>query len=164
MFVVFFIIGILNPEPQQASESQYTDLYADGSEPTAQELVNLGNDLFNNEEYDSAGKYYDRALATDATNMEAVYGKGIVLYQQDRQDEAMAYFRQSYEGGFRFAWLSWVLADMNEKNGNTTQAISLYKESVSLDSSYVDSYKRLAELESFNREKYLQLAEKHATN
>lgn len=161
LFVLFFIIGILNPEPQPL---EYQDLAGGDTPLTAAELVQRGNDLFNNQEYDSAWKYYDRALLEDGTNMEAVYGKGIVLYQQGREEEAMANFRQSYEGGFRYAWLSWVLAEMNVKNGNTTQAISLYKESVQLDSSYYDSYKRLAELEPLYREKYLELVKKHGGN
>lgn len=161
LFFFFFIIGIMNPEPPA---QEYEDLYANGSQPTASDLVNRGNDLFNNQEYDSAGKYYDRAYALDHTNMEAIYGKGIVLYATGNEEQAMPLFRQSYEGGFRFAWLSWVLADMHEKNGNSAQAALLYKESVNLDSSFVDSYKRLAELEPENSFKYLQLAEKHGSN
>lgn len=161
LFFFFFVIGIMNPEPQP---SEYQDLYADGSQPTAADLVNRGNDLFNNQEYDSALKYYDLARSEDNTNWEAVYGKGIVLYATGKEEEAMPFFRQSYEGGFRFAWLSWVLADMHDKNGNAPQAVILYKESVNLDSSYVDSYKRLAELDPSNSAKYLELAEKHGTN
>lgn len=163
LFMFFFVKELVDPTPE-GTNTEYTDLYAEGAEPTAQDLVNRGNDLFNDQQYDSAWKYYDLAATADNSNMEAVYGKGIVRYQQDKKEEAMTWFRQSYEGGFRYSWLSWVLAEMNEKNGNATQAISLYKESVSLDSTYVDSYKRLAELEPSNRDKYLKLAEKHASN
>lgn len=161
MMVIFFIIGILNPEEEQ----QGGDYSVEGSATlSSQDFVSEGNQYFNESNYDSADAYYDRALALEPGNMEAVYGKGIVLWQRDRKDEAIIKFRQAYEGGFRYAWLSWVLADVNDKNGNTAQAIGLYKESVGLDSSYTDSYKRLAELEPSNRDKYLQLAQKYESN
>lgn len=164
LFVFFFIIGIMNPEPASDTAPEYEDLSADGTPPTASELVQRGNDFFNDAKYDSADKYYDRALVMDGGNMEALYGKGIVMYQAGNKEGAMALFRRAYEGGFRFAWLSWVLADMHDKNGNSSEAITLYKESVKLDSGYTDSYKRLAELEPAYRDKYLELAEKHASN
>jgi hypothetical protein len=163
LFVFFFIIGILNPEiPEQQNGEEL--LYDESVTQSPEGLISRGNDYFNQQQYDSAEAYYDRALDLAPDNMEAVYGKGIVLYQAGKQDEAMTLFRKSYGGGYRFAWLSWVLADMHDKRGESAEAIMLYKESVSLDSSYTDSYKRLAELEPLSRDRYLKLAEKFSGN
>lgn len=161
LMILFFIIGILNPEDQQQNVE---DAVNEAMMLTPQELVNEGHQFFNEGNYDSADFYYGLAIGKDPGNMEAVYGKGIVLWQHDRKDEAMVLFEESYEGGYRYAWLSWVLADMHDKNGNSSRAISLYKESISLDSANEDSYNRLAELEPENRDKYLLLAQKYAEN
>jgi tetratricopeptide (TPR) repeat protein len=146
------------------SETLQPEESYEAADPTASDFISTGNDFFNQQQYDSADKYYDRALSIEGSNMEAVYGKGIVLYQKGRVDESVTMFNRAYEGGFRYAWLSWVLADVYDKRGQTAQAVTLYKESVNLDSTYTDSYKRLAELEPVNRAKYLQLVEKYTPN
>lgn len=155
LFVLLFIIGIFSDDDQpvdtDASESAVT-------------LTGTGNDFVNKGENDSADYYYTRALEIDPNYLEAVYGKGLVLYNRGEKDEANKNFLQAYEGGYRYPWLSWVLADANDKAGNTDKAIELYKESVNLDSSYVDSYRRLAELVPAERDLYLQLADKYSSN
>jgi len=165
LFVFFFIIGIVNPEiPEPQNVEEQEQVFDETVLRSPEALISTGNNYFNDQQYDSAGVYYDRALALAPDNMEAVYGKGIVRYQQGKEDEAMTLFRRSYEGGYRFVWLSWVLADMHDKRGETAEAIMLYKESVNLDSTYTESYKRLAELEPLNKEQYLKLADRHSGN
>lgn len=178
LFFLLMVIGFLSDDPEEqntnsttSEESSGDDSSDDGSsddsdasysgETTPAALVNRGNEFFNNKEYDSANAYYDKALELDGSYMEAVYGKGIVLYNKGSIDEANTAFLRAYEGGFRYAWLSWALADMYDKQGQAMRAVEFYKESVGLDSSYVDSYKRLAELDPSQGPMYLELAEKH---
>lgn len=164
LFFFLMVIGFLVGDPEEDVQSSGQEQSYEPVDNSAAALVSRGNDFFNNQEYDSADVYYDKALVLDGGYMEAIYGKGIVLYQQGRIDEANTAFLRAYEGGFRYAWLSWVLADMYDKQGQTSRAADFYKESVKLDSSYVDSYKRLAELEPGNSDKYLKLAQKYSSN
>jgi len=163
---LFFLIGFFSalgdeetaPVDEQATEESSPDDSTDDNQNT---LVGKGNEFFNSQQYDSADRYYNLALEADGANMEAVYGKGIVQWQKGNVDDANAFFLRSYEGGYRYAWLSWALGDMYDKRGNNSRAIGFYKESLGLDSSYTDCYKRLAELEPANSTMYLELAEKH---
>jgi tetratricopeptide (TPR) repeat protein len=163
---VFFVVkGIVSSEDMQEQTELAPGETADVSEPTVVDLLSRGDDFFNNQQYDSAEVYYGKALEIEPANMEAVYGQGIVYWQTNRKDEAMTKFRTSYEGGNRFWWLSWVLADAFEKEGNPTQAIALYKEAIGMDSTNCsECYTRLAALEPENGARYLQLAAKHKSN
>ena len=60
----------------------------------------------------------------------------------------------------RDAFLSHVLAYLHDNNGNTSRALTLYKEAVGMDSSRTDIYARLAELEPSNATKYKALEAK----
>ncbi|HEX8060095.1 MAG TPA: tetratricopeptide repeat protein [Cyclobacteriaceae bacterium] len=153
-FAFILLLGIFSGNSDEASATN----------DSASDLTDAGMDSYRQEKYDEAEGYFDRALATDPSYMEAVYGKGISLYQKGNSEEANSYLTHAYEGGFQHAWLSWELADSYEKNGDPERAIALYKESIGLDSSYVDCYNRLAELLPEERDKYLELAAKHANN
>jgi tetratricopeptide (TPR) repeat protein len=173
LFVFLFLVGIFagnDDEDQtttiQQQEGSKEEESSDSPQPndeSAQSLTDTGMDLYSKEQFDESDKYFDRALETDPNFMEAVYGKGIVLYHRGSLPEANTYFTRAYDGGYRYAWLSWVLADTYEKNGANERAVELYKESVGLDSTFVDSYDRLAALVPAERDKYLALAQKHTS-
>lgn len=166
LFMIPFTIGLIegfSGEESDIKDIQEEFMPEESVDPVVSH-VSKGNDFFNDQNYDSADYYYDKALAINGGYGEAIYGKGIVAFQRGRADEANRFFLRAYEGGFRYAWLSWVLADMYDKQGQTFRATELYKESVNLDSTYVDSYKRLAELEPALAQKYLDLAERHKAN
>jgi tetratricopeptide (TPR) repeat protein len=165
-FVTFFIpfmVNLIGGSSDDTTEETTTDASSDVPDDSPKDFIGSANDFFNNQQYDSAEKYYDKALEADPNQMEGYYGKGIVAYNRENIDVANTYFLKAYEGGFRFGWLSWALGDMYDKQGQTTHAITMYKESANLDSTNVDNYKRLAELEPANRAKYLELAQKYAS-
>lgn len=161
LFMFFFVKGFVQSIQEEATQPESSE---ETSEVTAAENIAKGDDFFNASQYDSAEVYYVKALDREPDNVQAMYGKGIVLWQTDRKDEAMTMFRRSYDGGNRFWWLSWVLADASDKEGNAEQAISLYKESLSMDSTCTECYTRLAVLEPANGAKYLELSQKHPAN
>lgn len=158
MIFIPFLIGMI-----EGLSEETPDAGTPVEETVTEELspVVKGNEFFTQQQYDSADKYYDMALAEDPGDMEAVYGKGIVAYNRGNVDVANTHFIRAYDGGFRYAWLSWALADMYDKQNMTGRAVELYKESVNLDSTYTDSYLRLAELEPSRDEMWRDLAEKH---
>lgn len=168
IFALLMIIGIFTNDDGDSSSTTSIESPAEGydqgetaDQPTASSLISQGNDFFNNQQYDSANKYYEDALEVDPSAMEAVYGKGIVLYNQGRTDDAYIQFQRAYDGGFRFSWLSWVLGKRLDDRGEQVRAGALYHEALSMDSSYSEIYTRLAEFEPGNRDKYLRLAEKY---
>jgi hypothetical protein len=166
MFMIPFTIGFIEGlRGEDSTDDPFSDEQSTESNDTdAMNYVDKGNEFFNNQQYDSATAYYEKALAIDSNYGAAIYGKGIVAYNNGRIDEANRYFLQAYDQGYRYAWLSWALADMYDKQGQTVRAMDFYKESVGLDSSYTDSYRRLAELEPANSQKYLDLVQKHTSN
>jgi tetratricopeptide (TPR) repeat protein len=163
VFVTFFIPIMINVIQSFGDDTSNTDYSIEESttEDYDVNVVQKGNDFFNAQQYDSAEKYYDMAIEENAEDYAAVYGKGIVAYNRGNIDIANQHFMRAYEGGYRYAWLSWALADMNDKRSQTQRAIELYKESVQLDSAFTDSYLRLAELEPANGQTWRDLAEKH---
>ncbi|MEJ0031072.1 MAG: tetratricopeptide repeat protein [Bacteroidota bacterium] len=162
------MIGIFAGNDDEQATSTTIKEEEQSSEPNdsneAESLAYKGNDLINNSQPDSADIYYDRALQINPDLMMAVYGKGLVLYNKGNRDEANTYFTRAYEGGYRYAWLSWVMADTYDKSGATERAVELYKESINLDSTFTDSYNRLAELLPEQKDQYLDLARKHPGN
>ncbi len=168
IFAFLIIVGIFTHDDNDDTSSTAIESPAEGYEegetsdqPTASSLVSTGNDFFNNQQYDSANKYYEDALALNPNEMEAVYGKGIVLYNQGQTDDAYVHFQRAYDGGFRFSWLSWALGKRFDDRGEQTRAAALYHEALSMDSAFSEIYPRLAEFEPQNRDKYLRLAEKY---
>ena len=168
-FAFLIVVGIFagngNDQPTITSNQEEPEQSYDSNEPNeADTLAYRGNDFINNSQPDSADWYYNRALEINPDLMMAVYGKGLVLYNKGDRDAAKTYFTKAYEGGYRYAWLSWVMADGFEKDGDKERAIQFYKECIQLDSTFTDSYKRLAELVPEERDKYLELAQKHPSN
>ncbi|MEI9919290.1 MAG: tetratricopeptide repeat protein [Bacteroidota bacterium] len=165
VFALFMLIGIFAGNNDDGTTTTTTTDEQSSDDPPesneAEALTFKGNDFINNSNPDSADWYYDEALDLDPDFMMAVYGKGLVLYNKGNRDEAYTYFTKAYQGGYRYGWLSWVLADGYDKNGDAARAIELYKESINLDSTFTDSYNRLAELEPDNKERYLELSRKH---
>lgn len=162
LVMIPFVQGMIEGFSGDDQQTQQSESVEEDASLNASDLVTTANNFFNEQQYDSALAYYEKALAVDPSYMEAIYGKGIVAYNRNNIEMANRYFQDSYAGGFRYAWLSWALADMYDKQGQSAKAIGLYKESVNLDSSYTDSYKRLAELEPANVIMWSNLARKHA--
>lgn len=159
LLLIPFIQGIIEGSSETAEQPQSEVETASLDDPN---YLETANNFFNEQQYDSALKYYEATLEADPSNSEAIYGKGIVAYNRGNVEMANRYFLEAYGAGFRFYWLSWALADMYDKRGETARAIGLYKESVNLDSAMTDSYKRLAELEPANAVMWSDLASKHA--
>jgi tetratricopeptide (TPR) repeat protein len=161
VFLIMFIGIFAGNDPETQTEFESTG-FEQGTSPTATDMIDIGNDFFNNAQYDSAEKYYDLALNLDGSNSAAMYGKGIALYNKGQTDEATPYFKRAYDGGYRDAWLAWILGDVADKKGESTRAITYYKECLSLDSGYTSVYERLAALDPSEADKYRKMEQKQA--
>ncbi len=157
------------------------------------DVLEQGNNFYNNSQFDSALFYYKRALALRPGFKEAYYNIALISYSQseysnailtmkeclnsypdygdglqlmgnchsrlEQNDEALSFYERSYATGTRNAELSHYLAYLYDLKNNKARAIEFYKEALQQDSSKVDVYKRLAELEPDKREWYSKKAE-----
>ena len=157
------------------------------------DMLEQGNNFYNDSQFDSAMVYYKHALAlrpgfkeahynialiyssqSDYSNAILIlqeclnsypdYGDGLQLMgncysRQERKDEALPFYERAYDTGTRNAELSHYLAYLYDLKNNTVRAIEFYKEAIQQDSTKVDVYKRLAELEPEKAEWYTKKAE-----
>lgn len=157
LIMIFFVIDIFSRStvlPDITNGSEYGEV----DEITAWNQT--GYNFYSNRQYDSALFYYDKVLRRESGNGPAWYSKGLVYYEQQQADKALDAFSRAYDAGMRDAFLSHVLAYLHDNNGNTSRAISLYKEAVGMDSSRSDIYARLAELEPGRATRYKALEER----
>ena len=54
--------------------------------------IDKGNELFDEEKYEEAITYYDKALDTEPNSIEALQNKGVALYNSGKYKEAVTYF------------------------------------------------------------------------
>lgn len=154
------------------------------------DVLEQGNNFYNNSQFDSAMVYYKRALALRPGFKEAYYNIALIYSSQsdysnsiltmkeclnsypdyadglqlmgncysrlEQNDEALSFYERAYATGTRNAELSHYLAYLYDLKNNTARAIEFYKEAIQQDSSKVEVYKRLAELEPEKAEWYLK--------
>jgi tetratricopeptide (TPR) repeat protein len=111
-------------------------------------LYNKGLVYYDQKEYLESIEILRTCLQIDPSNKDAAYVMGHNYYDQEQYDEAFTWYSKAYAAGLRDAFLSHALGYLyDEKKQNASRAIELYKEALSMDSSRVTIYTRLAELE-----------------
>lgn len=168
LVALLFVIGIFSEDTSTVEDSSYDDeQFTETSEETSattEDWVAVGNEYYNQQQYDSADYYYDRALAGDPSNSAAVYNKGLIQYERQNFESARDLFEQSYSLGMRTGFLCTELAQRYAERGQTDQAVAMYKEAAAQDSTLVNVYTRLAELDPANATVYRALEVKWATS
>jgi tetratricopeptide (TPR) repeat protein len=81
-------------------------------------------------------------------------------YLQDKYPEALPWYRKAYDKGVNNAEVLNILGYLYEQQSNKTEAVRFYKETLQQDSSLIDVYDRLAELEPGNGRRYKALSER----
>lgn len=127
-------------------------------------LYNLGVSYYNQSQYQKSIDVLKVCAQAYPENGEACLILGHDYYDQQLQEDSFIWYTKAYEKGVRNAFLSHVLAYLYDTKGNVTRALPLYKEAIQLDSSRVDIYTRLAELEPDNAARYTALADKWKSN
>ena len=92
-------------------------------------------------------------------NTDAIMVLGDNYYSQENYNEAIVWYKQAYDKGARKPSLLNVMAYIYDTQNQKGKAIQLYKETLGQDSSLVDVYIRLAELEPAYSEWYRKKAE-----
>jgi tetratricopeptide (TPR) repeat protein len=149
IFLLFFLltlIGIFVPS-DEGSESVSLDV---------KDLVtyNEARSQYDEQDYRGAIKTLQNQFSNETPDTQSVLLLGDSYYNLQQLDSAYIWYSEAYVRGERSAYLCHALAYMLDEQGNTQDAIPLYKEAVSMDSSKADVFRRLAELEPENADFY----------
>ena len=127
-------------------------------------LYNKGLIYYNQQQYERSVELLNQCISANPAYTDAYLIQGHNYYDRQRLDEALTWYNKAYEQGMQNAFLSHVLAYIYDTKGNIARALPLYKEALQLDSSRVDIYPRLAELEPSQAANYNALAARWKNN
>jgi tetratricopeptide (TPR) repeat protein len=122
-------------------------------------LYNKGLTLFQKKDYKMSMEFLRKCISLYPDNTDAIMVLGDNYYSQENYNEAIVWYKQAYDKGARKPSLLNVMAYIYDTQNQKGKAIQLYKETLGQDSSLVDVYIRLAELEPAYSEWYRKKAE-----
>jgi Tfp pilus assembly protein PilF len=111
-----------------------------------QAQYNKGYVYFNRKNYRQAIDETKKVLDYAPDYTDAMLLIGDSFYNQSQLDSALRWYEGAYSNGYRSAVLSHLMAYIYDTKGETSRAITSYKEAIGQDSSIVDIYTRLGEL------------------
>ncbi len=117
---------------------------------------NIAFDYYSQKKYSEAIIAINECLRQHPEYGEAWQLKGDCTYYLEKKDEALILYEKAYSIGTRNAYLSHMLAYLYDVRNNTSKAIYFYKDAIQQDSTKVEVYQRLAELEPEKAEWYLK--------
>jgi tetratricopeptide (TPR) repeat protein len=109
-FFFFIMVGIINGndgESESSPESSPSDQINDNLSN-----ADRGTNFYNQGSYDSAMIFYDKALAENAQDLDAQYGKALTYFSQGDLDASQAWTRKSIrtQSDYNLSW--WLLGDI----------------------------------------------------
>jgi len=117
--------------------------------------------FYNQKNYDKSLKEAYRIMEINPTYYDATLLAGDNFYIRNRYDSAIYWYEQGYNNGLRSQSLCHVMAYIYDTQGKTGQAIPLYKEALSYDTTVTDIHRRLGELiPGIEGERYREAARK----
>lgn len=122
-------------------------------------LYNKGLALYSKKDYSNSMESLRLCISFYPENLDALMVMGDNFYSQNQLTQAMTWYRQAYEKGARSSGLLNVMAYIYDQQNQRPEAIRLYKEALQQDSSLVEIYDRLAELEPNHAEWYKKKAQ-----
>lgn len=122
-------------------------------------LYNKGLALYSKKDYQNSMEYLRLCISIYPDNTDALMVMGDNHYSQNQFTQAMIWYKQAYDKGARTSGLLHVMAYIYDQQNQKSEAVRLYKEALQQDSSLVDIYSRLAELEPERADWYKKKAE-----
>jgi len=109
--------------------------------------------------YTKSIEWAKKCFSTYPENTAAIMLVGDSYYTQGSFNEAISWYRQAYDKGANNPELLNIMAYIYEKQNRPGEAIQFYKETLKQDSSFVEAYERLAELDPSKSDWYRKKAE-----
>jgi tetratricopeptide (TPR) repeat protein len=122
-------------------------------------LYNKGLAHFQKKDYKKSMEFLRKCISLYPDNTDAVMVLGDNYYLQENYNEAIVWYKQAYDKGARKSGLLKVMAYIYEVQNQKSKAIQFYKETLEQDSSLVDVYDHLAELDPGSSEWYRKKAQ-----
>lgn len=101
---------------------------------------------FGKQEYDTAEKYFQKALVLNAENIDAILGMGRVRASQEKYDEAMKYFDQALELEPENAYIFYYKGLVWGKKDDFYRAMHFYTEALKLEPDFPEVYNNIGAL------------------
>eukprot|EP00746_Dinoflagellata_sp_MGD_P165498 gnl/MRDRNA2_/MRDRNA2_94806_c0_seq1.p1 gnl/MRDRNA2_/MRDRNA2_94806_c0~~gnl/MRDRNA2_/MRDRNA2_94806_c0_seq1.p1 ORF type:complete len:835 (+),score=212.77 gnl/MRDRNA2_/MRDRNA2_94806_c0_seq1:95-2599(+) len=109
-------------EGDHQSAEKYANIAVKADRYNARALVNKGNCLFMNEEFEHAKEVFLEAIGVNASCLEAIYNLGLVNMHMGRYQEAILAFDKLQSITHDSCEVMWQLGDVHEKLGNNAKA------------------------------------------
>jgi len=109
-------------EAEHANAEKYADIAVKADRYNARALVNKGNCMFMNDEFERAKEVYLEAIGVSADCLEAIYNLGLVNMHIGRYQEALLAFDKLHSITHANCEVMWQLGDIHEKLGNHAKA------------------------------------------
>jgi tetratricopeptide (TPR) repeat protein len=128
------------------------------------ELYQQAVGAYNEKNYRGTIELLRPELLKGVSDSQSMLLLGDGYYSSQDLDSAYIWYSKAYDLGQRSAILSHLIAYILDTKGSTIQSIDFYKEALSQDSSIVEIYTRLAELEPNKAQWYSQKAVQFKAN
>ncbi len=103
------------------------------------ELIEKGNDYYNQSNYNESITYYDKALAIDPYYLRALNNKGNALGELGKSEEAITWYDKALEVDPKDVDVlnnkGWVLSNL----GKYDEAITWYDKALDIDPNYINA-------------------------
>lgn len=109
-------------EAEHAQAEKYADIAVKADRYNARALVNKGNCMFMNDEFEGAKEVYLEAIGVSADCLEAIYNLGLVNMHIGKFQEALLAFDKLHSITHMNCEVMWQLGDIHEKLGNHAKA------------------------------------------
>jgi len=109
-------------EAEHANAEKYADIAVKADRYNARALVNKGNCMFMNDEFERAKEVYLEAIGVSADCLEAIYNLGLVNMHIGKNQEALLAFDKLHSITHVNCEVMWQLGDIHEKLGNHNKA------------------------------------------
>ncbi|CAJ1338453.1 unnamed protein product, partial [Effrenium voratum] len=109
-------------EAEHANAEKYADIAVKADRYNARALVNKGNCMFMNDEFERAKEVYLEAIGVSADCLEAIYNLGLVNMHIGKYQEALLAFDKLHSITHVNCEVMWQLGDIHEKLGNHPKA------------------------------------------
>jgi tetratricopeptide (TPR) repeat protein len=119
-----------NPN-NQATMQKYT---AATEKLSAEEYFTKGNNAYNNELYELAIEYYQKAIDINPNYADAYLNMGVAYYEQKNYPQAIQYYQKAIEinSNNAQAYYNYNMGNAYGKQGNTTKKVECFRKAARL--------------------------------
>lgn len=142
-FFFFVLIGIISGDDDAESNTEPTATTTTGENNMSN--ADQGTTYYNMGSYDSAMLFYDKALAENASDLDAQYGKALTYFSKGDLDASLTWTRKSIrtKSDYNLSW--WLLGDIYYTNQKYDSAALCLERANSLNTDEPDFYLLMAQ-------------------